>query len=313
MWRSLPAIATRLILKAVGPAKTPLIATLLLVCARGGWKLGLTQTKLAQAVGVTFQQLQKYEVAINRISVGALHQLRRTLDVPSARTLSMVSAGSDKRRAGQLFDNAGRPGAALRLRLCAMMLASAIFEAIMNKSLLTIIVAMAIAASFDSESRALATITSINIIYLLSRPSAHSQGVRSPEYRETVQKPPEECSSAPPHPRTGSNPNGPTHPQQPSSPIDRAAESGRIFAGGTQTPAPPVHTKPSGVPGPRLDQSHRCKSSGSSGHVGGECGRVALARRTLAAEARADKRCCGHHLVRFGRSLQRLIGDFVAK
>ena len=33
---------------------------------------------------------------------------------------------------------------------------------------------------------------------------------------------------------------------------------------------------------------------------------------TLAAEARADKRCCGHRLVP-GRSLQRLIGDFVAK
>ena len=43
---------------------------------------GLTQTQLAQAVGVTFQQLQKYEGAINRISAGALYQLALTLDVP---------------------------------------------------------------------------------------------------------------------------------------------------------------------------------------------------------------------------------------
>jgi hypothetical protein len=43
---------------------------------------GLTQTQLAQAVGVTYQQLQKYEGTINRISAGALYQLALTLDVP---------------------------------------------------------------------------------------------------------------------------------------------------------------------------------------------------------------------------------------
>jgi transcriptional regulator with XRE-family HTH domain len=43
---------------------------------------GMTQTQLAQAVGVTFQQLQKYEGAVNRISAGALYQLALTLDVP---------------------------------------------------------------------------------------------------------------------------------------------------------------------------------------------------------------------------------------
>jgi transcriptional regulator with XRE-family HTH domain len=43
---------------------------------------GLSQTTLAAALGVTFQQLQKYEGAINRISAGALYQLALTLDVP---------------------------------------------------------------------------------------------------------------------------------------------------------------------------------------------------------------------------------------
>ena len=44
-------------------------------------EVGMTQTQLAQAVGVKFQQLQKYEGAINRISAGALYQLALTLDV----------------------------------------------------------------------------------------------------------------------------------------------------------------------------------------------------------------------------------------
>jgi DNA-binding XRE family transcriptional regulator len=43
---------------------------------------GITQTQLAHAVGVTFQQLQKYESGINRISAGALYQLSIALEVP---------------------------------------------------------------------------------------------------------------------------------------------------------------------------------------------------------------------------------------
>jgi transcriptional regulator with XRE-family HTH domain len=43
---------------------------------------GLTQASLADALGITFQQYQKYERAINRISAGALYQLSLTLEVP---------------------------------------------------------------------------------------------------------------------------------------------------------------------------------------------------------------------------------------
>ena len=43
---------------------------------------GLSQTLLADALGVTFKQLQKYEWAVDRISAGALYQLALTLDVP---------------------------------------------------------------------------------------------------------------------------------------------------------------------------------------------------------------------------------------
>ena len=43
---------------------------------------GITQDMLADAVGVSFQQVQKYEEGTNRISAGALYQLAITLEVP---------------------------------------------------------------------------------------------------------------------------------------------------------------------------------------------------------------------------------------
>ena len=42
-------------------------------------ELGLTQQMVAETLGVTFQQFQKYEGAINRISAGMLYQLSLTL------------------------------------------------------------------------------------------------------------------------------------------------------------------------------------------------------------------------------------------
>src|ERR687889_1215768 len=44
--------------------------------------LGLSQEKLGQAIGLTFQQVQKYERGANRIGASRLHELSRVLDVP---------------------------------------------------------------------------------------------------------------------------------------------------------------------------------------------------------------------------------------
>ena len=44
--------------------------------------LGFTQTKVAKAINVTFQQIQKYERGANRIGASRLFQLSRILDVP---------------------------------------------------------------------------------------------------------------------------------------------------------------------------------------------------------------------------------------
>src|SRR5262245_10432280 len=43
---------------------------------------GKSQTEVAEALGVTFQQVQKYEKGANRISAGRLYELSRLLDVP---------------------------------------------------------------------------------------------------------------------------------------------------------------------------------------------------------------------------------------
>ena len=44
--------------------------------------LGLSQEKLGVAIGLTFQQVQKYERGANRIGASRLHELSRVLDVP---------------------------------------------------------------------------------------------------------------------------------------------------------------------------------------------------------------------------------------
>ena len=44
--------------------------------------LGLTQEKLGEALGVTFQQVQKYEKGMNRIGASRLQDMAKILDVP---------------------------------------------------------------------------------------------------------------------------------------------------------------------------------------------------------------------------------------
>ena len=43
---------------------------------------GLSQTALANQLGVTFQQVQKYEKGVNRIGAGRLQRISEALEVP---------------------------------------------------------------------------------------------------------------------------------------------------------------------------------------------------------------------------------------
>jgi transcriptional regulator with XRE-family HTH domain len=46
------------------------------------WMNGTTQQKLADAVGIKFQQIQKYETGVNRVSASRLWDIAHALDVP---------------------------------------------------------------------------------------------------------------------------------------------------------------------------------------------------------------------------------------
>lgn len=56
------------------------------------WMLGVTQQQLGNKVGIKFQQIQKYETGMNRISASRLWDIAEALDVP----VSFFFEGFDK-------------------------------------------------------------------------------------------------------------------------------------------------------------------------------------------------------------------------
>ncbi|SFK07312.1 helix-turn-helix domain-containing protein [Celeribacter neptunius] len=48
------------------------------------WMVGMTQQQLAEKVGIKFQQIQKYETGMNRVSASRLWDIAEALSVPVA-------------------------------------------------------------------------------------------------------------------------------------------------------------------------------------------------------------------------------------
>ena len=48
------------------------------------WMVGMTQQQLAEKVGIKFQQIQKYETGMNRISASRLFDIAQAVSVPVA-------------------------------------------------------------------------------------------------------------------------------------------------------------------------------------------------------------------------------------
>ncbi|MCC5990887.1 MAG: helix-turn-helix transcriptional regulator [Rhodobacteraceae bacterium] len=46
------------------------------------WAIAMTQQQLAEAVGIKFQQIQKYETGMNRVSASRLWDIAKALNVP---------------------------------------------------------------------------------------------------------------------------------------------------------------------------------------------------------------------------------------
>src|ERR1700747_3315454 len=77
------------------------------------WRMGkgLPQTQLASRLGVTFQQIQKYEVGADRIGTGRLVKVAAILGIPIAALFDGTEAGhqglnvSEFRQAAGLCSN----------------------------------------------------------------------------------------------------------------------------------------------------------------------------------------------------------------
>jgi transcriptional regulator with XRE-family HTH domain len=66
--------------------------------------LGVSQEQLADSLGLTFQQVQKYERGANRVSASKLYEIARTLQVPVSfffDGLADPMEGSDNDEIGQ--------------------------------------------------------------------------------------------------------------------------------------------------------------------------------------------------------------------
>ena len=63
--------------------------------------LGLSQEKLAEGLGITFQQVQKYERGSNRISASRLYNMAQLLDVPITYFYEGVDGGKRSSRGDQ--------------------------------------------------------------------------------------------------------------------------------------------------------------------------------------------------------------------
>lgn len=69
--------------------------------------MGLSQTELARSVGLTFQQVQKYESGANRISASRLYHIAEALDVPVSFFFDDIPRGGGALSMGLSEDQAG--------------------------------------------------------------------------------------------------------------------------------------------------------------------------------------------------------------
>jgi transcriptional regulator with XRE-family HTH domain len=74
--------------------------------------LGMSQERLGEALGLTFQQVQKYERGVNRVGASRLFDLSRVLDVPISfffddmpESLAGSFGGQAGRRSGTFTDS----------------------------------------------------------------------------------------------------------------------------------------------------------------------------------------------------------------
>jgi transcriptional regulator with XRE-family HTH domain len=70
------------------------------------WIAGTTQQQLAESVGIKFQQIQKYETGMNRVSASRLWDIAHALGV----SVSFFFEGLDEASAAKPTDSSDMPG-----------------------------------------------------------------------------------------------------------------------------------------------------------------------------------------------------------
>jgi transcriptional regulator with XRE-family HTH domain len=71
--------------------------------------LGISQSALAEAIGLTFQQVQKYEKGMNRVSSSRLVDMANALDVPIPYFFDEMSAGVSAQTPSALMKSKQQP------------------------------------------------------------------------------------------------------------------------------------------------------------------------------------------------------------
>ena len=65
------------------------------------WMVGMTQQQLAGKVGIKFQQIQKYETGMNRVSASRLWEISASLEVPVSFFFDGIAADISKQGSGK--------------------------------------------------------------------------------------------------------------------------------------------------------------------------------------------------------------------
>ena len=73
--------------------------------------LGMTQEQLAKALGISYQQVQKYETGANRVSAGRLHEIAKTLGIGIAHFFE----GADDETPPPALEHGGKKRATVEL------------------------------------------------------------------------------------------------------------------------------------------------------------------------------------------------------
>jgi transcriptional regulator with XRE-family HTH domain len=65
------------------------------------WMVGMTQQQLAEKVGIKFQQIQKYETGMNRVSASRLWDISEALSVPVSYFFEGMDRAEDAETVGE--------------------------------------------------------------------------------------------------------------------------------------------------------------------------------------------------------------------